>query len=335
MIFYDGIISSLQSHGGISVYFYELMKAQDSSDFLWCAEKNTFLSENHPSFVKTRARLLERYRDCNPHISDFSIFHSSYYRIPKSKSSHKIVTTVHDFTYEKYFKGPAKWIHCWQKYRAIKNSDIIICVSKNTADDLMKYCPIDKNKLRVVYNGVSDSYYPITPCLSKTKEILFVGSRVGYKNFDIAVKTLSKLPDFTLSIIGAGPLSKSEVKTLEANIPNRYQWLGRLADEELNIAYNRAYALLYPSNYEGFGIPVIEAMKAGCPVVAVNKSSIPEVAGDAALLVDEPTIDSLTSALMEVNSRRFELVNMGFEQASKFSWNKCFENTCAVYKELI
>ncbi|HCE2121648.1 TPA: glycosyltransferase family 4 protein [Vibrio parahaemolyticus] len=331
MVIYDGIIESIQRQGGVSVVFKEIISRSSNYEYISYVDEST-ISESSKRY---HLRFLERYRSVflKKNKEKKYIFHSTYYRL--CKDDIPIVTTVHDFTYEKYVKGPANWVHCWQKYRAIKNSDIIICVSENTAKDLMKYCPVDRDKLRVIYNGVSDSYSPILPKLELTNEVLFVGARGGYKNFDLAIRALSNLPDLSLSIVGGGALSKLEIKTLESYIPNRYQWLGRLTDEELNIAYNRSYALLYPSSYEGFGIPVIEAMKAGCPVVAVNKSSIPEVAGDAALLVDEPTVYNLTSALKEVHHRRPRLVKMGLKQASKFSWDKCFKDTCAVYKELI
>ena len=98
--------------------------------------------------------------------------------------------------------------------------------------------------------------------------------------------------------------------------------------------YNSAYCLIYPSSYEGFGIPVIEAMRAGCPVVAVNTSSIPEVAGNAGLLVDNPDCNELVYALLTIDKNRQQLINAGFTQAAKFSWNKCFNETQKVYDEL-
>lgn len=155
------------------------------------------------------------------------------------------------------------------------------------------------------------------------------------KNFDVAVDVLKKLPDFSLSIVGGGKLSYEEIKKLESNIPGRYKWLGRLSDEELNVAYNRAHALLYPSSYEGFGIPVVEAMRAGCPVVAVNVSSIPEVAGSAAILTDYADANLFAEAILKVCDMRDQLRKAGFEQANKFSWEKCFLETLQVYEELM
>ncbi len=332
-IIYDGIIYKLQSTGGVSVYFNEIISRTKllKKTVLLC-DSTSIPSEFNDISVKFTSRFLERYRDVKCNIK--GIFHSSYYRLPYNRKL-KIITTVHDFTYEKYVSGPAKWVHTWQKNRAIKNSDIVICVSQNTANDLMQYCPIDSSKIRVVHNGVSSSYFSIPELqLSDSNNVIFVGARNGYKNFGYAVKSIAHMPHLNLHIVGGGILNKSEKKLLDKYLPNRYQWLGRLSDQELNIAYNSAYALLYPSSYEGFGIPILEAMRAGCPVIAVNISSIPEVAGDAAILVDSPSIDSFVEALKSIPLLRNELILKGFNQVNKFSWERCFEETLSVYNEL-
>lgn len=334
MILFDGVIESIQGCGGISVYFNEIVKRcqkKQSITYLKYNERGYLNMSDEVSELRL-LRFLERYRDVSC-TKNTMLFHSSYYRLPSIRVP--TVTTVHDFTYEKFVNGPAKWVHCWQKYRAIKHSDIVICVSHNTARDLMHYCPIDPSKIRVIHNGVSESYHVLPDVQSKTNEVLFVGARAGYKNFELAVDALVKRPELSLSIVGGGPLSEAEQQRLDARIPGRYTWLGRLSDEELNLAYNRAYALLYPSSYEGFGIPVIEAMRAGCPVIAVNVSSIPEVAGSAAILTDIADAELFANSLSILPQRREVLVEAGIEQAKKFSWDKCFEETLQVYKELM
>ncbi|ELP5730580.1 glycosyltransferase family 4 protein [Vibrio vulnificus] len=335
MLVFDYIIGALQQGGGVTVYFDNLVsryayRVRDSVLLLPCELKNKFDIQA----ICLPSLLFGRYRDVVVDDKLSGVFHSSYYRLPKNRDL-KIVTTVHDFTYEKFVRGPAKWVHCWQKYRAIKHSDRVICVSQNTARDLMHYCPIDPNKIRVIHNGVSESYHVSPDVQSETNEVLFVGARAGYKNFEFAVDALVKRPELSLSIVGGGPLSEAELQRLDARIPGRYTWLGRLSDADLNLAYNRAYALLYPSSYEGFGIPIIEAMRAGCPVIAVNVSSIPEVAGNAAILTDVADADQFANALSSIPQRREALVQAGLEQAKKFSWDKCFEETLQVYKELM
>ena len=338
-VYFDYIIGALQSHGGVTVYFDNIVsrcieRGVPSKLLLPNDVENKFGCES----LSLEKKTLQRYLKASFSLSNqdgYGIFHSSYYRLPSHKEL-KVITTVHDFTYEKFIKGPAQWVHTWQKNRTIRNSDVVICVSHNTAKDLMQYCPIDPKKIRVIHNGVSDSYHPLggLSC-GHHQDVVFVGARSGYKNFKLAVESVATVANLSLQIVGGGSLTKDEIKHLERYLPNRYCWLGRLSDEELNQTYNQAYALLYPSSYEGFGIPVIEALRAGCPVIAVNVSSIPEVAGDAAILVNEPTVAAFSDALIKLPAIRKQLITAGLAQAAKFSWDRCFEETLAVYNELL
>ncbi|HDT4958924.1 TPA: glycosyltransferase family 4 protein [Enterobacter kobei] len=339
----DGIIESLQNGGGCTVYFEQLLSyyQQDNNKLNYIryngSYQNITLDGANTKLYQREQRFQERWRDIDINgIDHEAIFHSTHYRLPVNKKSSQIITTVHDFTYELFRKGPAQWMHSWQKNRAINNSDVIICVSHNTAKDLMKFCPVSEEKVRVVHNGVSEKYYPIGD-VNKTNEVLFVGARHGYKNFLMAVDALSLSPSLRLSIVGGGKLTSAEIALLEDKIPGRYKHLGRVSDEELNNIYNRVFCLLYPSLYEGFGIPVIEAMRSGCVVIAVNVSSIPEVAGDAAILLDDPHPAAIVHALKELENQFFynKLRNNGFTQAKKFSWEKCYKDTLAIYKECI
>lgn len=339
----DGIIEKLQNGGGCTVYFEQILSfyQKNNNKLDYIRYKNSY--ENitlNGSFTKVQMReprIFERWRDVE--LKEFdqdSIFHSTHYRLPTNKKINKIITTVHDFTYEIYRKGPAQWMHSLQKNRAIENSDLVICVSHNTARDLMKYSPIDESKIRVVHNGVSDCYYPVEG-IAKTNEVLFVGARGWYKNFAMAVDAITLTPSFTLSIVGGGALTNEEIAMLDQKIPNRYKHLGRVSDAQLNEIYNRVFCLLYPSSYEGFGIPVIEAMRCGCVVISVNKSSIPEVAGNAAYLLDEPNPPAIVNALNELKNSVIytKLRNAGLIQATNFSWEKCYEETQAVYNECL
>lgn len=336
----DGIIENLQDNGGCTVYFAQILSFMQNNKI----DLNYIRFKDEPGHIPLfgentqvnfqAPKWQERWRDVNlQQVTNDTVFHSTHYRLAKQKV--KTVTTVHDFTYELYRKGPAKWMHSWQKFRAIRNSHLVICVSQNTADDLMKFCPIDPSKIRVVYNGVSSDYYPLDTT-EQTNEVVFIGARGWYKNFTLAVQTLKHQPDLTLSIVGGGKLSDEELQLLEATIPGRYEWLGRLTDEQLNELYNRAHCLFYPSSYEGFGIPVIEAMRSGCPVIAVNVSSIPEVAGSAAILTQQADVASFNQAFTTLHNQqiRSDIIQKGFQQASRFSWEKCYQDTLAVYQEL-
>ncbi|WP_421247244.1 glycosyltransferase family 4 protein [Aeromonas jandaei] len=329
MIVYDGIINSLQSHGGISVLFHELNKrmGKDRAKYYVYNESNN-VGDN--TFL-LNPRILERYRKFNVKLSENDVFHSTYYRLPKSKTT--VVTTVHDFTYEKYIGGIAAKVHSYQKNNAILNSDKIICVSNNTAEDLLRYCRVPESKIEVVYNGVSDDYYPLN--LERQDYVVFVGSRISYKNFGLVVSAVSKFKDLKLTIVGGGKLTDSEVCILEEKLKGRFEVKGALSNKELNVVYNQAIALAYPSEYEGFGIPVIEAQKSGCPVIALNRSSIPEVAGSAAVLLDQADENNIYEAIQMLLSSDFRkrLLNLGFENAKRFSWDTCFKETQLIYSK--
>lgn len=335
----DGIIENLQVTGGCSIYFQELLKRylRDGYDleFLRTLGNIGEVVIKDGSFVLNEGdkRLLERWRDVEyTDSTSGTVFHSTHYRIPNKRMP--TVTTVHDFTYERFNSGARRFMHSWQKKRAIYNSDIIICVSNNTADDLQKYCRVDDSKIRVIHNGVSNLYSRLSS-VQMTDEVVFIGVRGGYKNFDVAVKSVAK-SNLSLSIVGGGELLPAELKLLEFYLPGRYKFLGRLSNSELNFVYNRAFCLLYPSSYEGFGIPIVEAMRSGCPVIAVNCSSIPEVAGCGALLVENANIEVISDALTKLlfNDYREALITKGLKQSTKFSWEKCYQETLAVYKEL-
>lgn len=353
-IIYDNIIFSQQRAGGISVVWFEILsRAIQDKDFKLkfieykkCYD-NIFRKQLTIKLDRIELKsglFLKVRRYLNPCIrtNERFIFHSSYYRT--SSNSYAInITTVHDFTYEKYFSGIFKWLHCKQKYNAILNADCIICISENTKKDLIHYVPkVRVDKIKVVYNGVADDYYPIISKQDKSLElsevpyVLFVGSRESYKRFDFAIDAI-KDTVYRLYVVGGGGFSESEIKLLNSKLgEHRYKHLSFIDNSILNEYYNSAFCLIYPSEYEGFGIPVIEAQKAGCPVIAYNGSSIIEIAEGSALLYKNDSIEEIQHHLKSLNdvTIRTNLIEKGKSNAKRFSWEKTYKAYKNIYTEL-
>lgn len=306
-VIFDNIIFSLQRTGGISVVWNELLSRARADKELHCTELD-YKQGMTP-------RWMERYRIPDYMAEKPSVFHSSYFRVLPQAGVHN-VTTVHDLTYHFYRKGLPKAVHLWEEARALKHSEAIICISENTKRDLLTFYPwVKEETIHVIYNGVSDDFYPIKN-IEKKGYLLFIGnSSVGYKRYDIAQEVAKRTG---LDLVTAR----------------------NVTSEELNKLYNEALCLLYPSDYEGFGLPILEAQKAGCPVIAQNYSSVPEVIGKGGLIVEhsstEKIVQQMVEKVNEVQSRPMQgIIAAGIENAKRFSWDNTYEQTKNVYRQLL
>lgn len=346
-ILFDNIIYSLQQSGGISSQWAMLQNGflQNNEVNLLFLERDDAVNNIYRKSVdlpiekivklkRSYPLIIDRYR--NVKVKDIKpvIFHSSYYRCIDDKDV-KSVVTVHDFTYERYMVGLRRYIHCKQKYNTINNADVVVCVSENTRKDLLHYLPnIDKDKIRVVHNGVSDDFYPIDGA-ERGDRLLYVGSRAKYKNFDFVVEALSET-SYYLDICGA-TLSIQEQEFLNRKLgSDRYKVYSDVNNHRLNELYNQAKCLIYPSSYEGFGLPIIEAQKTGCPVIALNASSIPDVIGETPLLLNELSQKELLSALKNLESPTLleNITKIGLENATKFTSQSMIAGYKKVYNSL-
>lgn len=351
----DNIIFSLQRAGGISVYWYELLRRmqRDKCTFQMIEHQRATSNIFRKQLDFDRAMLLDD-RQLPPWLSRYLaypaarggrfLYHSSYYRRPRLAGAANVVT-VYDFTYERFRRGVPKWVHSMQKKAAVSAANGIICISESTRRDLLRFYPeIPESKVQVIYLGASELYKPLAPAdrrllpsgLLDAPFVLFVGGRDSYKNFRLALESVAALPDYWLVSVGGGELKPREAELSQKLLQGRHIHCPAVENERLNLFYNCAHALLYPSGYEGFGIPIIEAMAAGCPVIAAKISAIPEACGDAGVLVDEIRQDAFAEQILKLENAEFRngVIDRGYAQARRFSWENCYLETLSFYEKI-
>ncbi|MFH1244045.1 MAG: glycosyltransferase family 1 protein [bacterium] len=260
------------------------------------------------------------------------LLHSSDWVEPSSRLP--MCTTIHDLVFHQYPSTVDPLIRRAQEGRLVRlthNHTQIIADSESTKNDLMEIYNFAPSRLNVIYPGVESQYAP-----QSKKEI-------------DRVKRKYNLPDQYILSLGTQEPRKNITRLIEAieglNFPliivGKYGWgeqtqsLGFVPEVDLPGLYSGATVFAYPSLYEGFGFPVIEAMACGAPVVTSNVSSLPEIAGDAAVLVDPEDISSIRAGIEEAISTRSKLIGLGLIQAQKFTWKHCAQQVLEVYDKII
>jgi len=235
-------------------------------------------------------------------------------------------------------------------YRGIKKATRVIAVSQATKNDLMHYLNIPRERISVVYEGVDRRLFrPISHRIYEEPYILFVGSEHPRKNFTGLVKAFSQLKgesrfkDLKLVKVGRAGGQEADFRGQTMEVVDAPGLVGEViftefvSGAELPAYYSGAEVFVFPSLYEGFGFPPLEAMACGCPVVTSNASSLPEVVGEAGIMVDPYDTDSLAQAMRQVLTDaklREEMIRKGFDQVNKFSWEETARQTQEVYNEV-
>lgn len=356
-VFLDNIVFSIQKAGGVSAYWYELLSGMCNSDLSVHFLNTRITTENifekridYKDFNCIQESWIPqkylRYMPMSYSLPTASIFHGGYLRVSTQKDILNILT-VHDFAHERKLasKFPRGLANTMQKAYGIRRADGIICISQSTKNDLLHFFPdINPDSIRVIHHGIGD-FYPIAKPQSNScslnidleqKFILYVGGRRNYKNFTVAVETLEQLPSrFKMVVIGGEPWDKKEIGMMNQKIPGRYHIFPTVSQTDLNSLYHHAFCLLYTSAYEGFGLPPGEAMKAGCPVIATNITSMPEVIGNAGLLVKRPDPSLFAAKIESLEDETFRqtLISRGLKQAQQFTWDKSVKETINFYKD--
>lgn len=363
-VVYDHQAFSTHKYGGVSRYFYELatrishyhrvnatvLALAYSNQYLRYGSTERVIGFYFPRLPKTdRFRILFNNLIGKALIRNYKpdIVHETYYnKGPLESKRVKTVITIYDMIHELFPENFSNHDNVRElKKKAIQRADRIICISNTTRDDLLKFQKIDPAKLSVVYLAPSlslDTPATKNPIIT-VPYILYVGARRGHKNFRNLLRsyaTSTKLnTDMRLVCFGGGafkPDELEEMRTLKLNASKVMNVSGN--DSQLVNLYRNARAFVCPSIYEGFGIPPLEAMSLGCPVVCSGTGSLPEVVGEAAEFFNPYDVEHITHSLEKVvysNARSSNLRKIGFERVNNFSWNKCTSETYEIYSNLL
>ncbi|MFD2162928.1 glycosyltransferase family 4 protein [Paradesertivirga mongoliensis] len=358
-IFYDHQKFSTQLYGGISRYFANLIQAiEELPDFDYLL--GVLYSNNHYVKSKISNELIRKILK-NPNYvyklnqlycrellrrNNFDIFHPTYYdtyffdRLKKP-----LVITIHDMTYERlpeYFWAEDSLTKL--KRLNIERADRIIAISETTKSDLLKYSEVDESKIQVIYHGMDLKSPFVTNPIDNLPEkyLLFVGDRSGYKNFYLFLNAFKRVsaqhPDIQVILTGGGSLKVAELEYLKLIKLDDKVSHKNVSDSELNFLYQNATCFIYPSLHEGFGLPILEAFRAGCPMILSDTECFKEIASYAAIYFDANSVDELTGKIERIitePSLQNTLTADGAVRLKDFPLDNSLKRTLDVYKELL
>jgi glycosyltransferase involved in cell wall biosynthesis len=363
-VLYDYQIFSEQEFGGISRYFCALTAQMGNfhgveAQIVAPLHVNRYLKEYGNTiavgqyvrrlpktgrFIKTLSGALFR-----PLASMMrpDIVHETYYSLrPTCGGKMPRALTVYDMIHERYPDSFAANDSMTSiKAYALRRADQIFCISENTRRDLLEFHRLPEELVTVTYLGYDAlplTEITVEDLVGSTPYLLYVGGRHGYKNFEGLLRAFaasSWLRDnLRLVCFGAAAFSRAELNLIASLGLSESQVIHRGGgDDRLATLYKGAAAFVYPSQYEGFGIPPLEAMSLDCPVICSNTSSIPEVVGEAGEYFDPLDIESIKVAIERVLQspmRQAELVALGRSRREQFSWERCARETFDVYRRL-
>lgn len=361
-VFLDHQIFTFQNYGGLSRIFVELYTGIQSHDqyhvklpivFSDNALINKFIDvksilTQKQSFLKTLFYYFIN-RICTIYhlvTSEFDVFQPTYYDpyfLPWIDNK-PFILLIADMTHEMFPGSESKKDKtiAWKKKLANK-ANTIIAISENTKKDIVNFYGIEPNKIKVIHCATSMKLPTSKINISlPARYMLFVGNRTKYKNFEFFFSSIKEMlekdRDLFLVCAGSSPFTEQEVALFASNrVLNKIIHIKFSGDEELAYIYNKALGFIFPSLYEGFGIPVLEAFAAKCPVIVSNRSSLPEVGGNAVKYFDPEDASSIHNSVREViynDDLRLELIERGEERLKLFSWEKSIEKFIEIYKSI-
>lgn len=379
-VLYDYQAFAMQTHGGVSRCFWELYKhlpqqvqAQitvKESDNVYIKEmqevqpandrynkflcKRNFKGKGHLHLWYDKLTHGGYYPNYNKNYSiellkrgEFDVFHPTFfsdYFLPYLNGK-PFVLTIHDMIpelYPQYYAKDDKQIVMKRKLASLANA--IIAVSENTKKDIIRILDVPEEKIYVIYHGCSFPHQSQVNLSFPDSYVLYVGDRLNYKNFDLLVKHIAPFlkshPKLFVVCTGK-PFGKDELALMEKyGVKDRFVYIWASTDEELFSLYHHALCFVFPSEYEGFGIPILEAFQADCPVLLNNTSCFPEIAGDAAMYFEiEPMSSTLVDKLECIYSMSMEeresLLDNQRKRLQLYSWEKSALQLAELYAGIV
>jgi len=279
------------------------------------------------------------------------LFHSPHFVFPIRGPFKKIIT-LHDLTpliFPKYFPIQARIYMRFLIKQSIKKTAHIITISEHTKLDLLKRFSCPPEKISVIKNGFGQTFNKRDNSIRKSDLLksfginknyfLYAGNLKPHKNIIPLIRAFSMIDSaHQLVLAGAGGAYEKEIRKVikSLKLDKRVILTGFLENENLQLIYNSALSFIFPSLHEGFGLPPLEAMQTGLPVISSNSSSLPEVIGNAGLLINPQNIDALADAMRTIAENkklRTELITKGYQQIKKFSWEKCADQVLLLYEK--
>jgi glycosyltransferase involved in cell wall biosynthesis len=365
-VFFDHQIFTEQTHGGISRYFFELMDEFESHDeklisstifsnneYLRFSNKRSSIPFFPNTHFKGKIRLMNGVNKCNSERilrnGNYDVFHPTFYDpyFLKSIGGKPFVITVYDLINEK-FKDRFDYLKLEEditnnKYLLMTEASKIIAISESTKKDIVDFYQIDKNKIEVIYLGnsllkKSDN----EAAIFNFEYVLFVGKRSMYKNFLFTIKSVHHLlKKYKLKFVcfGGGRFSMQEIELIQKLELQEYViHYNKYDDNSLHNLYSNALFFIFPSLYEGFGLPLLEAFSSNCPVLSSDAGSLKEIGGNAAVYFDPINKESLYSRFLEMiesEEIRSNAAMKGHLRLKDFSWEKTFSETINVYNSVL
>lgn len=355
----DGQIFAVQEHGGISRMFAELADRFIQDPSLGVSlEPLSMVTRNH--YLLSDPRLAEylqvrpaqwqhlavaRYLARPHHSTNADVVHSTFYlkRALRDFPRRPHVVTVHDMIPELFPESRRRADKITDKRRYVDQAAHIICVSESTKADLLCIFGDVQAPISVIPHGVNPRFAPSIARIPGFPDdyLLYVGKRDGYKDVATLINAMSHLvdeyPDLILVLVGGGPLTARERDHIARLVLSDRVMQRSVSDIDMPAAYSGARAFVFPSRYEGFGLPVLEAMACGVPVVLAHSSSLPEVGGDAAVFFEPGSATELAdvvSGVLTDSMAARDLSQRGLARAASFTWASAADATAQVYRQL-